>query len=381
MRYSTGTIPATLCGPGAIDRLGPEAAALSPAGSVLLVADPWLQAQGRLAPLEQALAGAGLRVTAFTGLSGEPKSTQVAAAAAAGRAAGADLVVGIGGGSALDTAKLATACIPGAPDPMAYALAAAPMPPGLLPSLLVPTTAGTGAESCATCIFSGPDGRKLWAWDPGLKPRLVLLDPALTVSLPRDLTAFCALDAFVHAFEAATNARTHPGAALHAHHALGLICAALPRVAEAPGDLAAREALLLGAFHAGVAIDMCGTAIAHALSHGAAALAPVQHGLATALGFGVSLGWLAARPTPQVEAAARACGCAGAAALPGFWEALVARSGATLALPAAFRGVSAEALTRAVEGPECAPMLTAHAETPDRETLLGFAAAMLATAA
>ncbi|QDL94456.1 iron-containing alcohol dehydrogenase (plasmid) [Paroceanicella profunda] len=381
MTYSTAPVPATICGPGALGQIGREAAALSRHARVLLVADPFLETQGLLAPALAALAAEGLAVSPFTAFTGEPKSTHVAAAAQAGRAAGADLVIGIGGGSALDIAKLATACIPGAPDPMAYALAATPLPPEPLPSLLVPSTAGTGAESCATCIFSGPDGRKLWAWGQELKPRLVLLDPELTVSLPPALTAWCALDAFVHAFEASTSARSHAGAALHAHHALRLIPKALPRAIAAPEDLAAREALLLGAFHAGVAIDNCGTAIAHALSHGAAALAPVHHGLATALGFGVSLRWLVARPTPQIEAAAQACGCPCAAALPEAWEDLVARCAAPLALPEAFRAVTPEALVRAVSGPECAPMLTAHRARATPEELTGFARAMLDTAA
>merc|ERR1712217_368642 len=103
---------------------------------------------------------------------------------------------------------------------MRYAQCAVPLPANPLPKILIPTTAGTGSESSATNIFTNPEGRKVWIWGPETKPDLVLLDPALTVSLPPNVTACCGMDAFVHAFEAATNRNAHHGCSLYALESL-----------------------------------------------------------------------------------------------------------------------------------------------------------------
>merc|ERR1719453_2604866 len=112
----------------------------------------------------------------------------------------------------------------------------------------------------------------------------------------------------VHAFEAATNRYAHPGAQLYAFESLRLIAGSLETAVNDPTNLKARGDLILASFYAGVTIDNCGTAVAHQISHALAALAPIHHGLATALGFEVTLPWLVDRPTPQIEAAAGACG-------------------------------------------------------------------------
>ena len=187
---------------------------------------------------------------------------------------------------------------------MHYALAAHALPKKPLKKILVPTTAGTGSETSATTIFAGPEGKKLWIWGAETKADLVLLDPALTLTLPASLTAWCGLDAFVHAFEAATNRNAQAGAALYAHAALRLLTEALERAVKNPADIDARGKVLLGSCYAGIAIDNCGTAIAHNISHALAGLAPVHHGLATALGFEATLAWLAEADTAELAAAA-----------------------------------------------------------------------------
>lgn len=138
--------------------------------------------------------------------------------------------------------------------------------------------------------------------------------------------------------------------------------------------------MLFASFLAGVAIDCCGTAVAHNVSHALAGLAPVHHGLATALAFEATLPWLAEAPTPELEAAARACGAASAAALPEAISALMDRCGIVRKLPDAFAGIEAAAIAREMAAPENAPMRNAAARPMHDEDLMRIASAMRALA-
>src|SRR5262249_51941699 len=193
----------------------------------------------------------------------------------------------------------------------------------------------------ATNIFAGPEGKKLWVWGPETKADLVILDPVLTKTLPASLTAWCGLDAFIHAFEAATNRNTHRGAQFYAHQALRLLTGSLETAVKQPDNIAARGDVLLGSCFAGIAIDNCGTAIAHNVSHALAGLGPVHHGLATALGFEATLPWLVEADTADLDAAAKACGLSDALALPGFVSGLMDRCDIERALPKAFADFAA----------------------------------------
>jgi len=351
--FATSFVPDIRFGEGVHAGIAASASALE-TRSALVVIDGFLAASGLGERLAAQFAAEGIAAEFFSGFAGEPKLAHVEAASVAAR--GKDLVVGIGGGSALDIAKIA-ACVAVADEgPMYYALAANPLPKRPLRKILVPTTAGTGSETSATTIFAGPEGRKLWIWGPETKADLVLLDPALTVTLPENLTAWCGLDAFVHAFEAATNRNAHAGAVLYAHAALGLLTEALETAVGNPADMNARGKVLLGSCYAGIAIDNCGTAIAHNISHALAGLAPVHHGLATALGFEATLEWLVEAETADLAAAARACGLADAAMLPAFVTGLMDRCGIVRALPKAFSAFSAKDLAREMRALENHPM-------------------------
>ncbi|MEW9613715.1 iron-containing alcohol dehydrogenase [Shinella sp. S4-D37] len=375
MQFTTSFVPEIRFGEGVHDTIAASAHALG-ARSVLVVIDGFLAASGLGERLAARFAAEGVAADFFSGFAGEPKLDAVEAATAAARSR--DLVVGLGGGSALDIAKIAACVAAGAEGPMHYALAANPLPKAPLKKILVPTTAGTGSETSATTIFTGPEGRKLWIWGPETKTDLVLLDPGLTVTLPPNLTAWCGLDAFVHAFEAATNRNAHAGAALYAHAALGLLADALETAVNNPMDSNARGKMLLGACYAGIAIDNCGTAIAHTISHALAGLAPVHHGLATALGFEATLGWLVEADTADLAAAARACGLQDPAMLPGFVADLMDRCGIVRALPAAFSAFTAEDLAREMRAPENQPMRRSTIRTVTDADIDAFAASMMA---
>jgi alcohol dehydrogenase class IV len=380
MPFSTSFIPYIRFGAGLSHDLPAAIKGFEGARSALIVMDGFLAAAGLAKSLAGALAEAGIEPRLYSEFSGEPKLAHLQAAS--GLAKGADVVVGIGGGSALDIAKVAACCAASGEDPMFYALAANPLPKNPLKKIMVPTTAGTGSETSATNIFAGPEGKKLWIWGPETKADLVLLDPELTISLPPHLTAWCGLDAFIHAFEAATNRNapsgSYAGAKLHAYEALRLVAGSLEAAVKAPGNLEARGKVLVGSCYAGIAIDNCGTAIAHNISHALAGLAPVHHGLATALGFEATLEWLTDMDTPGLNEAARAIGLGDASQLPAFVSDLMDRCGIERALPQAFAAFTADDLSREMRAPENQPMRRSTVRDVTDADIDAFAAKIMA---
>jgi alcohol dehydrogenase class IV len=147
----------------------------------------------------------------------------------------------------------------------------------------VPTTAGTGAETESTAMLTHTGRRvKGCVWHPALKPACAVLDPELTVGLPSSLTAWTGCDALVHALEAWCVPCLHPICDAVALEALRLITLALPRVLDAPGDVAARGALLTGSCLAGVSF-LKGLGLVHAISHMIGAEYDTHHGLTNAV--------------------------------------------------------------------------------------------------
>ncbi|MEQ9608529.1 MAG: iron-containing alcohol dehydrogenase [Kiloniellaceae bacterium] len=379
--FSLNAVPEIHFGPGRAQALAADVQAVAPGGSrVLVVADAALVGLGLAAPIQRALEAAGATVMLYAEIAGEPKAAQIDAAAEAARHQGAEAVIALGGGSALDIGKVAAAIAPAEEDAMHYALAANPLPALGIPSICVPTTAGTGSELSATNVFANAAGKKLWIWGQETKPKRVVLDPELTVSLPPPLTAWTGLDAFVHALEACTNRNATAGNSLTSHKALALIAGALETAVKEPRNLAARGELLLGSAFAGIAIDNCGTAVAHNISHALAGLAPVHHGLATALGLEATLAWSVETDDGQFAAAAKACGLAGADQLPDWYSDLMTQCGVTRRLPEAFKVFDAATLASEMRAPENQPMRRSTAREVTDADIDRFAAAMMTLA-
>ncbi len=256
---------------------------------------------------------------------GEPDASSVDAAAELVRSMPGAIVIGVGGGSALDTAKQAAVVATAAMGVEHYALGANPLP-GHRPIIAIPTTAGTGAEVTRTCIVTDRDGRKVWTWGDELLPDLVVLDPASTVTMPAHVTAATGLDAFVHALEAVSGRRTTALVTAPALHALRLVRRPPPDRRRRPDDLDARQAMQEAALLAGLAIDGGGTGIAHSIGHALGTLAHVPHGVAVAIGLAAALDW-------NVDGAPDAYTSAGGCARPSGRRAprpareLLARSG------------------------------------------------------
>lgn len=329
--FALAPIPEIVFGHGRLSDLPGRVAGLAGKGQpVMIIADPAMAMLGITARLTKLLAEAGHDSKLYDGFKGEPKSADVDRAASLARDVKAKAVIGLGGGTALDTAKLVAACAVSAKSAEAYQFCEAPLPADPLPLIAVPTTAGTGAEVTRTCIFTNTQHQKVWAWGNELKPQLALLDPELTVGVPAAVTAATGLDALVHAIEAATNRNRNDANDVYCHRAISLISAALETAVKTPTDLEARGSLLLGSCYAGIGIDNAGTALAHNISHAMAELAPVPHGRATGLAMLATLDWV---KDGNAEAFAKVTAAmAGGGDVVAAYDSLVRRSGIKVSL-------------------------------------------------
>jgi alcohol dehydrogenase class IV len=291
--FTLSRLPEIIFGAGRIADLVGKVESLAGKGAALLiVADPMLTPLGITGRALENLKAAGLEAQVFDGLKGEPKAVDIDAASGIARAMKAKAIVGLGGGSTLDTAKLVAACAASGLPAQSYQLCETPLPKNILPIIAVPTTAGTGSEVTRISVFANAEKVKVWAWGDELKPQVAILDPELTVGVPAHITAATGLDALVHAIEAATNKNRTDGNDLYALKAISLISENLERAVKDPNDIEARGALLLGSCYGGIAIDNCGTALAHNISHAMADLAPIPHGRATGLAMLATMKWV-----------------------------------------------------------------------------------------
>jgi alcohol dehydrogenase len=291
--FTLSRLPEIIFGAGRINDLASRVEGLAGKGAaVLVVADPMLTTLGITGRALNILKTAGLDAQVFDGLKGEPKAADIDTASGIARAMKAKAIVGLGGGSAIDMAKLVAACAASGLAAQSYQLCETPLPTNILPIIAVPTTAGTGSEVTRVAVFANAAKVKVWAWGDELKPHVAILDPELTVGVPAHITAATGLDALVHAIEAATNKHRTDGNDLYALKAISLISENLERAIKNPDDIKARGALLLGSCYGGIAIDNCGTALAHNISHAMADLAPIPHGRATGLAMLATMKWV-----------------------------------------------------------------------------------------
>lgn len=267
--------PRVTAGPGAAAGIG----RLLPPGRTLFVTDARILALGLA---DAALAGIDDALV-FDAVEADPSRATVEACAAAGRDAGATAVVGFGGGSPIDVAKLAAYLI-GSGDALDAVWGVGRATGRRLPLVAVPTTAGTGSEATPVAVVTMSPHEKRGVSSAALVPDHAVLDATLTLGLPRATTAATGIDAMVHAIEATTS-RLHrnPLSDALAREALALLAGNIVRVCEVPGDAAAREAMLVGAHLAGVAFANAPVAGVHALAYPLGTRFHVAHGLANRL--------------------------------------------------------------------------------------------------
>ncbi|MEM6487505.1 MAG: iron-containing alcohol dehydrogenase [Pseudomonadota bacterium] len=278
------TTPWLEIGAGRVSRLGGMVADLA-ARSVLLVVDPGVRALGLTAEAERALADAGLAAQIWDGVAPDPTEPAVLAAVAAAGAARADAVVGLGGGSAMDTAKM-VALLAGSGARPADCYGVDRAPGRRLPLVLVPTTAGSGSEVTPIAVVRVPGtaavAEKTGVVAPQLLPDAAILDATLTVTLPASVTAASGIDAMSHAIEAYNSAGKNPLSDMLAVRALAMLRTGLPRAVAVPDDLTAREAMLVGSALAGMASANAPVGAGHALSYPLGQRHGIAHGHAIA---------------------------------------------------------------------------------------------------
>lgn len=281
--FAFNTTKSIVFRPGAAAELGVIAAkALGP--RVLLVTDPGITRLGLAEPAIASLRLAGLAVTVYDHVEADPPLNVLLDAVEAAGKHRATGILGFGGGSSLDVAKL-VALIAGSGEDIDQAWGVGNAKGPRLPLVLVPTTAGTGSEVTPVSIITLPGGEKRGVSSPVILPDIAVLDPDLTLGLPPAITAHTGVDAMVHAIEAysSANANNNPVSRMLAREALRLLGAGIEEAVFNGHDRTARGAMLLGSMLAGQAFANSPVAAVHALAYPVGGMFHVPHGLSNAL--------------------------------------------------------------------------------------------------
>ncbi len=269
-------------GAGAIQTVGTEAKRLG-ASNAFVLSDPNLQKLGVTDRIVASLSAQGVRSTVYAEIEFEPSIQSLTPAVASARASGCDLVIGLGGGSTMDTAKAVAALTRNAGQAEDY-LGIGLVKQRGVPMILIPTTSGTGAEITPNALFYIPAAREKRAIvSPHIIPDVALLDPAVTLTVPPPVTAATGLDALSHAVESYTSLNASPLTDLYALESIRLIGANLRTVVANGSDLAAREGMLRASLYAGIGIGNAGTNVVHALAYPLQGQHRVTHGVANSL--------------------------------------------------------------------------------------------------
>ena len=285
--FTFNTTPAIVFEPGAAAKLGAvigQRLGQRFGKSVLFVTDSGLKNLGLCDPAVASLEAAGIAVTDFDQVEADPSRATLMKAVEAGRSSGATGVIGFGGGSSLDVAKLSALLIGSGEDlDGAWGVGNATGP--RLPLALVPTTAGTGSEVTPVSIITVGEEEKRGVSSPVILPDIALLDPDLTLGLPPAITAATGVDAMVHAIEAyaSKSANNNPVSKMLAREALRLLGANIETAVFNGRDVGARGAMLLGSMLAGQAFANSPVAAVHALAYPIGGTFHVPHGLSNAL--------------------------------------------------------------------------------------------------
>ncbi|CCU73168.1 MULTISPECIES: iron-containing alcohol dehydrogenase [Thalassolituus] len=255
------------------------------ARSVMLVTDEGIIGAGLLERILPSFQQSALQLTVFKDVEADPSDTTVMAATEAARRANVDYVVGFGGGSSMDVAKLvALLAHPQCKQPLSDMYGVGNARGVRLPLLQVPTTAGTGSEVTPIAIVTTGATTKAGVVSAVLQPDIALLDAELTTGLPPHVTAATGIDAMVHAIEAYTSAvKKNPVSDLLAKEALRLLSSNLMVAVKDGNNIQARSNMLLGALYAGQAFANAPVAAVHALAYPLGGHFHIPHGLSNSL--------------------------------------------------------------------------------------------------
>ena len=269
-------------GNGMIARLPDFVKALG-GSRVLIVGDPGVQRAGLIERVQSILTGASIASTAFADVESDPATRSVDEGTESGKAGGCDLVVGIGGGSALDTAKAIGLMLVNDGNIKDY-VGIGKVPKAGAPVIAVPTTAGTGSELTIWSVLSDKVAKaKISVGSVFNCPRIALLDPELTLSLPAQITATTGMDALTHALESYVNTATQPISEAMSDQAMTLIARSLRNAVSDGSDIEARGDMLLASTIAAMAFNSTRLGLVHAFAMPLGAKFGIPHGLVNAI--------------------------------------------------------------------------------------------------
>ena len=285
-------------GLGVLERLGNLARDLG-FKRTLLVADAGVVNAGHAARATRVLEAAGIHSILFTEFGANPDSAMVEAGRAFAQPLGLDSVIGLGGGSSLDCAKGINFLLTNGGSMGNYRGYGKALTP-LLPMIGVPTTAGTGSEAQSYAVIAdAATHMKMACGDPSAAVKIALLDPELTLTAPKHVTAMSGFDAIAHAVETSVTTRRTPVSDVFSHHAWRLLNDSFERVLMYPSDFEARSAMLIGSHFAGMAIEQSMLGAAHACANPLTARYAMVHGLALAILLPRVVRWNAATANGQ----------------------------------------------------------------------------------
>jgi alcohol dehydrogenase class IV len=255
------------------------------ARSAVLITDPGLKKLGLVDSAYNSLSAAGLNVTLFSEVEADPSDNTVLLAVELAKSVQADIIIGIGGGSSMDVAKLvALLANPKSTQTLSDIYGVDQVQDQRLPLIQVPTTAGTGSEVTTIAIVTTGNTTKSGIVSHRLLPDLALLDAELTLGLPATVTAATGIDAMVHAIEAYTShIKKNPLSDLLAKEALKLLAANISTAVHQGQNMTARSSMLLGSTLAGQAFANAPVAAVHALAYPLGGHFHIPHGLSNSL--------------------------------------------------------------------------------------------------
>lgn len=310
--YHFQTVKHLVHGAGALDQLGDKLALLDvPLRRVVLVTQQAMHGLGVTERVKAQLAARDIEVAVIDNVEIEPTLENIELVfreQVAPRQP--DALLAIGGGSVLDAAKLFAVMLTNEQS-LKSMLGIDQVVRAGLPTVLVPTTAGTGSEVTPNAIVTLPDEElKVGVVSRHLLPALVLLDPLLTLSLPKAITAATGMDAFTHSLESFISNKANPVSDTFALESMRLIAGSIVEAYQQPDSVRARSDMLLGSTYGGVALTAAGTAAVHALAYPLGGKFHVTHGVANAMLLPHVMAFNLDSCAPRLKRAAVVCGLA-----------------------------------------------------------------------
>jgi len=278
MQFQMTWPPASVMRAGALQDLGPRAKAYG-ATKALIVTDRGLVDCGIAGRIVSELAKSGVAADVFPEVQPNPTMKEVRNGVALWKKGGFDLLIGLGGGSSMDAAKvIAGILLTGRPliDMVKKGVDDVEGTP--VPFIVLPTTSGTGSEVTSAAMIKDDDGRKYLVRSIRCRPAFAILDPELTLTVPPRMTAATGIDAFIHALGAYTNTSVNAIADVAALEAMRLVFKHLVRAVETGSDIEARTGMMFASYLAGIAISGKGNDAIHGLSTSVESLVDVTHG-------------------------------------------------------------------------------------------------------